>query len=311
VVIALGVEAAARFGLDRSSKIQRRTVDEYRSARTIGLQPEPAGRHVLVVGNSLLDEGVDFDSLRQALDGWDARRFVVEQTYYYDWYYGLRRLFAEGARPDVVVLMLSTGQWVSTATRGDYSAQYLFSLTDLPAVARDLHLHPTQATGLFFAGVSKFWAARAEMRNFVLRYALPGIGEVMNQVAPVNRAAFSDTDVESTVGARVEQLKEVVESHGARLVLLVPPLLNAEDGAVGLMQAAERVNVAALRPVVSGSFGPQLYRDSGFHLNAKGASQFTERLAVALRGELEAPAARRAESRPGSPAVNFASASAQ
>jgi lysophospholipase L1-like esterase len=137
---------------------------------------------------------------------------------------------------------------------------------------------------------------------------MPGIGQVLNQVAPVNRGGFSDNEVSDTVSARVQQLKDVVESHGARLVLLVPPLLDANDGAMGLMQAAERLNVAALRPVASGTYGPQFYRDSGFHLNAKGASQFTERLAVALKGELEASATRRAEAAGKQRALAFASA---
>ena len=92
--------------LDRVSRIQRRTVEEYRLAQTIGA--DTCGRkHVLLVGNSLLDEDVRFDRVRDALaDRWDARRFVIEQTFYYDWYYGLKRLFREGARPDVVIVML-------------------------------------------------------------------------------------------------------------------------------------------------------------------------------------------------------------
>src|SRR4051812_720141 len=55
LVVAAVVEIAARVGLDRASRIQRRMVQEYGVARTIGHDGAP-GRHVLVVGNSLLDE---------------------------------------------------------------------------------------------------------------------------------------------------------------------------------------------------------------------------------------------------------------
>src|SRR5438552_6110208 len=105
-VVALGAEAAARIALDRISKIQHRTMDEYRLARAIGTE-SPGGRpSVLIVGNSLLDEGVRFERVRDGLrQEWDARRFVVENTSYYDWYYGLKRLFREGARPDIVIVV--------------------------------------------------------------------------------------------------------------------------------------------------------------------------------------------------------------
>src|SRR5512146_1776404 len=87
-LVALGIEGVARVGLDRVSKIQRRTVTEYALACRIGHEHD--GRvHVLVVGNSLLDEGVHFGMVHdRLLPEWDAQRFVVEQTAYYDWLYG-------------------------------------------------------------------------------------------------------------------------------------------------------------------------------------------------------------------------------
>jgi hypothetical protein len=80
-------------------------------------------------------------------------------------------------------------------------------------------------------------------------------------------------------------MRAVTDAHGSELVLLVPPLLNPEDGSNGLMNAAASDGVRVLRPVTSGSFGAQLYRD-GFHLNEVGAAQFTDRLIPALRSEL-------------------------
>src|SRR5581483_2047859 len=162
LLVACAVEGGARLMLDRVSKIQRRTAEEFRLAQTIGA--DTCGRkHMLLVGNSLLDEDVRFDRVRDALAGdWDARRFVIEQTYYYDWYYGLKRLFREGARPDVVIVMLTSRQWIHPDVRGDYSAQYLIGTADLLDAARDLALNATQATDLVVANASKFWGTRAE-----------------------------------------------------------------------------------------------------------------------------------------------------
>jgi hypothetical protein len=283
--VAIGVEATARVALDRSSKIQRRMVQEYRLARSIGADGDTSEGHLLVVGNSLLDEGVDFARVQKALAGWDARRFMVEQTYYYDWYYGLKRLLREGAHPDVVAVMLSVGQWMPTTTRGDYSAQYLFSTADLPDIARDLSLHPTQATDMFFSNISKFWGARAEMRNFVLGHTLPDIGHLMELTQPVNHRPLVDEEVERAVSPRIERLKRLLNEHGSQLVLVIPPMLDPSDGAPGLARAAKNAAVTTLVPVTSGAFGPQLYRD-GFHLNTVGASAFTERLIPQLQSEL-------------------------
>ncbi len=165
---------------------------------------------------------------------YDARRYMVEQTVYYDWLYGLRRLYREGARPDIVVVMLGTGHWLSPTIRGDYSAQYLWSAADLPLVARDLGMHPTQATDLMFAGVSKFWGARAEMRNFVLGHLMPDLADLHERLE--RRRSASDGGCRhrrrcSRRGSRA--CAQVTDEHGSELVLLVPPLLNPDDGSIG------------------------------------------------------------------------------
>ena len=286
LLIALVMEVSARVVLDRASRIQRRMVQEYVAARAIG-QDNTSGRHVLVVGNSLLDEGVQFERLRTALESqYDARRYMVEQTVYYDWYYGLKRLYREGARPDIVVVMLGTGHWLSANIRGDYSAQYMMSVADLPSAARDLEMHPTQATGFLFAGVSKFWGARVEMRNFVLGRLMPDVGQLMNFSSAIDRRPMVQADITPVLVERIARMREVTHAHGSALVLLVAPVLNPDDGSTGLMEAARRAGVPVLRPVASGSFGPQMYRD-GFHLNQDGATQFTDRLIPALAGELQ------------------------
>jgi len=53
-----------------------------------------------MLGNSLLLEGVEFPGLSRDLrPEIEARRFVVDNTSYLDWYYGIRSLLRRGARP--------------------------------------------------------------------------------------------------------------------------------------------------------------------------------------------------------------------
>lgn len=287
IVVALGLEGVARVGIDRGSKIQRRMVEEYRQAVTIGRDGTP-GTHAIVLGNSLLDEGVDFPQLSRSLhetQGADVRRYMVEQTVYYDWLYGVRRMFGEGARPDAVVVMLGTGHWLSPNIRGDYSAQYMMRRDDLPEVSRELHMHPTQATGLLFAGLSKFWGARSEIRTFVLRHAMPDLATFMNMSSAVDRRPMVDADITPVLRARLARMRDEVRAGGARLVIVIAPVANPADGSAALVTAAEEAGVPALRPVASGELPDTLYRD-GFHLNEAGASIFTARLIPALRRAL-------------------------
>ena len=287
-VVALGIETVARVGFDRLSKMQRRTVSEAGLARTIGSDASGGRKHLLVVGNSLLDEDIRFDDVREALDSeWDARRFVVEQTYYLDWYYGLKRLFRAGARPDVVVVMLSTRQWIRNDIRGEYSAQYLMDPIDVPAVARDLEFNLTRATSFFVASFSKFWAVRAEMRNFVLGHLMPDLGRLMDFSSIADPRPLVDEEVEDIARGRLVRLKALTEAHGAQLIVVLPPVFDRNDGAAGFLRSASAVGVSALRPVVSGTFAADLYRDAGFHLNPQGAAAFTARLIPALREQLD------------------------
>jgi|KBSMisStandDraft_5_1062788.scaffolds.fasta_scaffold01318_3 hypothetical protein len=284
LAVALAVEVTARLAFDRGSKIQRRMADEYRTARTIGTGASDGRTRVLFVGNSLLDEDVRFDRLHDAVAAhWDARRFVVEQTFYYDWYYALKRLYREGARPDVVVLMLSTRQWLRTETRGDYSAYYLMGTRDLPEAVRDLNLNATQAANLAFANVSKFWGARAEMRNFLIGHVMPDLGRLMAFSSTADTTPLVDDAVELDARERIARLNALVSAYGGRLLIVLPVLAEPRDGSAGFMRAAQAQHVSTLRPVPSGTFGLHLYRDAGFHLNPEGAAAFTDQLIPALR----------------------------
>jgi hypothetical protein len=289
VAIVAFSEGIARLGFDRVSRIQRRTSSEYRGA--IAPRDRQAQHGVLFVGNSLLDEGVQFDTLRQRLaPEWDARRFVVEQTYYNDWYYGLRRLFHEGARPDVVVIVLTSRQWTRDDTRGDYSAQYLMTVPDAASAAMALHMHPTQASSFMLASVSRFWGVRAEIRNVLLGRVIPDLGRLMNFSSVVDRNPIRDDSVERIAADRFGRCRDLAAAYGVTVAALIPPVLNPSDGSGGLVRAGQRTGVRVFAPVASGAYPRGFYRDAGFHLNATGARAFTNALAAYLPTHLAAVA---------------------
>jgi hypothetical protein len=289
LLIAGAAEAAARFGFHRASKIQRRFVTEYARARALG--GDARRNAVLVIGNSLLLEGVQFDRLQQTLSPeWQAERLVLERTSYYDWYFGLKRLLNEGARPQAVIVVLTARQWAENEFRGDFSSHYLFRMRDLPEVSRELRWSSTELAGSFVAHASEFWAERAELRTFVLRYLVPDLERLTNVFTSNPRPGpLQAARIEPLLRERLAKLRDLVEAHGAHLVVVVPPTppVPDNDGWIGVVRAARAVGVPMVEPLPPDAFSPQEYRD-GFHLNDAGAARYTSLLLPELRQLLRA-----------------------
>jgi hypothetical protein len=297
LLIACAAEATARLGFHRASKAQRRFVGEYARARTLGAGTRRANA-VLVIGNSLLLEGVRFERLQQTLSPeWQAERLALERTAYYDWYYGLKRLLEEGARPNAVIVVMTARQWAENEFRGDFSSHYLLRARDLPALSRDLHWSSTELAGSFVAHVSEFWAERAELRNFVLKYLVPDIERLTNVFTSRPQLGPLRADhIEPLLRDRIAKLRDLVEAHGARLVLVVPPTppVPDNDGWLGVVRASRALHVSMVEPLPPDAFSLQDYRD-GFHLNDAGAERYTSllvpELQQLLRAAHETPAA--------------------
>src|SRR5882757_4620244 len=110
-VVLLGAELLSRYAFPRMSQIESRIEMDEREAMSIRNSDPGSPPTVLLIGNSLLLEGLDYPKIRTEM-GSDARvvRFVIERTDYLDWYYGLRHMFGSGVRPSLVVLCLNLGQ---------------------------------------------------------------------------------------------------------------------------------------------------------------------------------------------------------
>lgn len=242
---------------------------------------------ILLVGNSLLDQDVDFPALETALaPRWAAERLVVVDTQYLDWWYGLRRLFAEGARPAVVVVLLSPRQLMSQAVRGDYFAHYLMRSLDVVSVARDTRAHPTVATGMLFANFSRFYGVRSEIRKraiSVLIPKLPQLTAILLQGAPQD---IDEARLTATALARLAALKGLAAEYGSKLVFVVPPTPSdvGRPGCWTIRDAGLSVGVPVLA-IGPGEMVESDYAD-GLHLNAEGARKFTPRLVAMLEDRL-------------------------
>ncbi len=280
-----GVELLCRFGVPRISRIERRTAQELRSVLD-GTNQASTTTRVLVLGNSLLAAGIQFDRVHQALlPDIDAKRFVVEDTQYYDWYYGMRMLFSKGARPDVVVLVLNSRQLVSLRIRGDYSAYQLIQAGDILRASRDLELSNTQASSLAFANISAFFGLRSEIRKLVAGIIFPDLPALMTKMTRQQLTPMDDEIVFATTAKRLETLRGLAAEWKSRVIVLIPPAAATNRADTAVQRAGRAAGVQVLLPVAGGSLQADHYSD-GFHLNERGAEVFTASVIEALRQEV-------------------------
>ena len=288
------LECFMRFAFTRISHIESRISAEYRGALAI----RKSGEHtnILLLGNSLALEGVVLPQLATDLGRRaDCVRFVIEATEYLDWYYGLRRLFSEGSKPDVVMLCLTAKQLKSSHLRADYSAYHLFNVSDIGDIRRAAGFDLTQAADTVIAHYSLFYASRNGIRDFALNRLDTSYVEMVhkmvrnqsraenNQSAAMQGAAIqTESSLFNPVSldaSRLRALRELCGRHGARFVLLVPPGFDA--GEADVRSAGYLSQTPVLVPVHQDEFTPDEFRD-GYHLNAAGAQIFSEKLGARL-----------------------------
>jgi hypothetical protein len=282
----LGAEALSRFAFPRISQIEARITSDEREAMSIGMPVLDAPPTVLLVGNSLLLNGLDYPKIRKEMSP-DARvvRFAIERTDYLDWYYGLHHMFESEVRPAAVVLCLNLGQTVSSEILGDYSARHLFGVSDLLPVAKQAGMDATRTSGMFLAHWSAFYASRATIRNFILNRSDPPYAATMHALADRSIRPFPpDDELVREARSRLDAIRQLCREYGVDLVLLIPPSLTRRSEL--LASAATLQNVDFDFPLPFGTVGPQMFQADRSHLNEKGAAIFTDAIVRCLRARL-------------------------
>jgi hypothetical protein len=302
-IVCAFIEIGTKLVFGRISHIEFRREAEYR--RASNMHRTENTQSVLVAGNSLLLEGINFPELQHETGNeLDLRRTVVEGTFYLDWYYGLRRLFAEGSRPGVVVLVLNPIQLTSRAVGGDYTTHFLVEWSDILQFAEDTGADRNRTSSLALARLSFFYGARAEIRTWMLGRILPDLPNLTHslQVSPTGLPAAT---LRAVATQRLGRLRQLCADHGAALVFVIPPS-NEDMGTASIAEVAATEGIRVLVPIPPGVLPLSDYSDR-FHLNRSGAAKFTTALAAGLRQALltsndqTQTASLKAKARPGPP----------
>jgi hypothetical protein len=280
------LEMAARVLFPVHSAIAARIRSDWSTALRLGVSPPHDRRNFLVVGNSLLQAGIDRKELRalQQRSTLTIAVMPIENTDYLDWYFGVQRLLAQGSKPEFVVLCLVPVQLISHSTNGEVFARTLMRPVDILRVKQAAGLDWTTTTTYLMASASAWMGYSAEIRNWIRVETLPGMAELATyfwQRAPANPRA----DVLKEIAARrLAQFSAVCADYGCKAVVVIPPLVRDRgDGSLAaLTRAGRATGVPVLIPVAPGQLGQSYFKD-GFHLNQRGAEIFTPRLLEALK----------------------------
>ena len=285
-IIVLFLEICADYLLKHDSETYARVSQQYADAVKVRSSRPGEPASVLMVGNSLLMEGIDVDRL-QGLTSSKMRIYPIflEATGYYDWLYGLGRLFRQGARPQVVVLGVGVNSFLQNSVRQDYAPMMFFDVRDVLGAASDLKLDRTATTNLLLAHSSAFWDARSVIRTQILRRTVPHCRELFSLVKP-KPVLPPSPELEAVTIARIRTLRQLCEAHGAKLIILVPPTPSSEDAVRQMAIASQKVGVDSLVPIDPATLSERFYQPDELHLNSEGAALFTSALATYLPVEL-------------------------
>jgi hypothetical protein len=280
------VELVSRTFFDSISRVQRREISQRRALLTVRDRSGSSDLHVAFLGNSLMLDGVDMPLVSAKLNPrYVPTPYFVLGTNYYDWYFGLKRLFAEGMRPKFVVLGLSPNQLASSELRGDITARYMVQQRDLPEVIRETHMDATRGSEFLLAHYSEFYSTRDITRGFVMSRVLPSVGELLHgRYASVRDPEIPTPELAQVSTTRLSALDNLCRSNGARLVFVVPPTY--QNGAETIKGVGELKGITVLVPVRDGEFNDVDYQSDGIHMNDKGAAIFSERLVAGLNRSL-------------------------
>jgi hypothetical protein len=283
VLWLLGCEAAARLLVPRISKIEGEVQADMRAA--LALRRNAGGpKQLLVLGNSLLETGLDREKFAAELAPQVTPTVVVvQQTSFYDWYYGIRKLLADGSDPDAVLLMLSPHQLIHDGIRGDYTSSLMMRPTDVPDAARRMDLHLTVESGLFLSTLSRFLGLRVEIRKVALGKVMPEVPVLLQKLAPTGALAIDPVQLEAKGRERLTLWKETLADRKIQPIFVVFPPLTPEEVEI-FKRLEHETGVPILMPLATpDSLEKADFMPDGFHLGPSGARKLTKALEGQVR----------------------------
>ena len=151
------------------------------------------------------------------------------------------------------------------------------SAHDFPLAIQASKLDRTTASTYLFAHWSNWLAGKSVIRERVLILLVPNFRQLAGRIADHGPHVSDPQLLLSRAQQRLPELRELSQTYGVKIVLLVPPT-QREDHSREIQAMGEQTGLPVWVLSPPGEFPRDLYRD-GFHLNDRGSEIFTSRLA--------------------------------
>lgn len=254
---------------------------------------EGQGRLVLVLGNSLVRDGVDPNILEAEMRAQGVGPVHIERAYMMntivnDWYYAFKHHFVDAGRlPGVLVICFSNNHLDDALIQRPLVARYYSGPRDIPQIfSEDVKDFDGRVEFLLSA-----WSASFTHRTNVERRALDTvIPHYRESATRINNALIDEAikrahDYQPTY-RRLEQFIRMAENHGVRVVLVAMPVESPYEINPQIKRVVETTGASFIDSRSTEGLSKESFVD-GMHMNRDGAAIYSQALARQLAGYLK------------------------
>jgi len=315
LLVLAATEVFSRTQLVRLSKEFERCYRYPALAEQFAEQP---GLHLIAVGNSLTERGIDPGAMERVLNGGSANQqgansvhaaaFHAYSSGVCTWYYMINKYFWEaGRKPDFIVFNFVTNRLEREdkfLTQKGRAAQFFVSAQDRPEVLRtDLETFDQRAefvvssqwaaygnrdliANRLFAYIPGFWKYTTKVNEGLARQRVGAVGAAANAAAGDAGGAGDAPQQEPLRYEGLRRLLRKAQAEDCKLYFVAYPLppQNPQAAYEVRPQTLQMIRDAGMEFIdmrhVPG-LTPDCYMDF-MHLNPKGASLYSARLAERL-----------------------------
>jgi hypothetical protein len=249
---------------------------------------EGEGQLVLVLGNSLVRDGVNVDILEAEMRAQGVAPIHIERTYMMntiinDWYYAFKHHFVDTGRlPGALVLCFSNNHLEDASIQRPLVARYYSSPRDIPQIfSEDVPDFDGRIDFLLSVGSASF-THRTNVGRRILDTLIP---HYRASAMRINNA-LTDEARKRSLGYqptyhRLEEFLRMAAGHGVRVVLVAMPVESLYQINPQIKRTAEATGATFIDSRLAEGLSEESYSD-GMHMTSSGAAIYSRSLARQL-----------------------------
>ena len=249
---------------------------------------EGEGQPILVLGNSLVRDGVNTDILEAEMRAQGVGPARVERAYLMntiinDWYYAFKHHFIDAGRlPGVLVVCFSRNHLEDASIQRPLVARYYSSPRDIPQIFADDVPDFDGRIDFLISAASASFTHRTNVQRRLLDILIPHYRESAARIndALTDEAIKRAGDYQPTYH-KLEEFIGMAEQRGVRVILVAMPLESPYEIDPRIKRTAETTGAAFIDSRMTEGLSKESFVD-GMHMNSGGAAIYSRHLARQL-----------------------------